>query len=527
MTKKSFLVLILAIAGIASVNAQMRIGGSGTPNHSAVLDLNPDDNVSVGNAILGLALPRVNLRNSSDAFPLLSHVKGMAVYNMATVSDVKPGVYINDGAKWLQQLDSNTPVSLVERDSIVGNEVVDATVGGGLVRSGSGTEISPYTLGIADSGITTGKIANQSVTYDKLSDSTISKLKDNFSFVMDYSDPLLEKRIIDLVHKNERDSIIGNEVVGATDSSLTRSGFGIASSPYTLAVSENGINTRHIENQSVTMDKLSNEVTDEIMKDRFDFESHRPMLEERIINLIHENEQDSIVGNEVVGATDGSLIRSGLGTALSPYTLSVAAGGIESKHLKDSTVTSSKIAGGAVTTEKIANESITMEKLSADVLNELQSNGLMPANAPNTILISDTNKGWTTQVVSNNPYEYKIEYPWVQSGHNNGWVDLGIGTSEAVTPGLYLATVRIDDGGNVDSNALLDYIILQTGSLSYTMARQSAIATRDMNFIAESCVIYIPAGSNNSIHLYAHLLWPSFDGEEMCIVYLQPLLKLN
>jgi len=130
-------------------------------------------------------------------------------------------------------------------------------------------------------------------------------------------------------------------------------------------------------------------------------------------------------------------------------------------------------------------------------------------------------------VISNNPYEYKIEYPWIQSGHDNGWVDLGIGTPDAVTPGLYLATVRIDDGGDVDRNALLDYIILQTGSLSYTMARQSAIATRNMDFIAESCVIYIPAGSNNSIHLYAHLLWPSFDGEEMCIVYLQPLLKLN
>ena len=53
-----------------------------------------------------------------------------------------------------------------------------------------------------------------------------------------------------------------------------------------------------------------------------------------------------------------------------------------------------------------------------------------------------------------------------------------------------------------------------------------SLVERDSIVRAESCVIYIPAGSNNSIHLYAHLLWPSFDGEEMCVVYLQPLLKL-
>jgi len=113
MTKKIYLVLFLAIAGTASVNAQMRISGSEMPNESAVLDLNPDNNVSSGNATLGLALPRVNLNNSGDAFPLSAHVKGMSVYNMATAGDVTPGVYVNDGAKWLRQIDSEIfPLSL-------------------------------------------------------------------------------------------------------------------------------------------------------------------------------------------------------------------------------------------------------------------------------------------------------------------------------------------------------------------------------------------------------------------------------
>jgi hypothetical protein len=108
MTKKFFLMLFLAIAGIAGANAQMRISGSEAPNKSAVLDLNPDDRVSEGNATLGLALPRVNLRNSGDAFPLISHVRGMTVYNMAAAGDVTPGVYIN-GVRWLRQLDGTIP----------------------------------------------------------------------------------------------------------------------------------------------------------------------------------------------------------------------------------------------------------------------------------------------------------------------------------------------------------------------------------------------------------------------------------
>ena len=186
MKKKVFFMLFLAIAGIASVNAQMRIGGSEIPNPSAVLDLNPDDNVSVGNAALGLALPRVDLRNSHDAFPLLSHVKGMSVYNMVTAGDVNPGVYINNGTKWLRQLDCNTPFLTEEKDSIVGNEVVGAT-DGSLTRSGLGTTESPYTLAVSANGIGAAHLQNYSVTTNKIAENsiTVDKLRnaDNSSIL--------------------------------------------------------------------------------------------------------------------------------------------------------------------------------------------------------------------------------------------------------------------------------------------------------------------------------------------------------
>lgn len=55
-----------------------------------------------------------------------------------------------------------------EVDGVIGNEVLNATVGGALERSGAGTAADPYTLGVADQGITTAKIADNSVTYAKI-----------------------------------------------------------------------------------------------------------------------------------------------------------------------------------------------------------------------------------------------------------------------------------------------------------------------------------------------------------------------
>ncbi len=51
-----------------------------------------------------------------------------------------------------------------EVDGVIGNEVTDATVSGGLTRSGSGTGVSPYTLGIAAGGVTNAMLTNSGVT---------------------------------------------------------------------------------------------------------------------------------------------------------------------------------------------------------------------------------------------------------------------------------------------------------------------------------------------------------------------------
>ena len=72
-------------------------------------------------------------------------------------------VLVSNGAGTAPSWDA-TP----EADGIIGNEVLNATAGGALTRSGAGTAANPYTLGIPDGGITTAKIADNDVTYAKI-----------------------------------------------------------------------------------------------------------------------------------------------------------------------------------------------------------------------------------------------------------------------------------------------------------------------------------------------------------------------
>lgn len=67
--------------------------GTDTHDPSAILELKSSDK--------GFLLPRISLIQSTNFLPLQSHVEGMMVYNTATINDVKPGYYINDGTKWI------------------------------------------------------------------------------------------------------------------------------------------------------------------------------------------------------------------------------------------------------------------------------------------------------------------------------------------------------------------------------------------------------------------------------------------
>ncbi len=64
---------------------------------------------------------------------------------------------------------NQSDLGITEDDGIIGNEVLDATAGGSLVRSGGGTGPGDsFTLDVADGGIDTEELANNAVINDKL-----------------------------------------------------------------------------------------------------------------------------------------------------------------------------------------------------------------------------------------------------------------------------------------------------------------------------------------------------------------------
>lgn len=102
--KKILLLSVMALICLFSINlkAQVTIGGNTEPNSNAVLDL-------ISNANKGLLLPRVALSATNDPSPMSAHTAGMTVYNTATSSGaisfeyyVSPGLYYNDGTKWVR-----------------------------------------------------------------------------------------------------------------------------------------------------------------------------------------------------------------------------------------------------------------------------------------------------------------------------------------------------------------------------------------------------------------------------------------
>lgn len=57
----------------------------------------------------GLLLPRIALTGTTNVSPLANHVAGMAVYNTATMGDVTPHYYYNDGGKWVRLAAASVP----------------------------------------------------------------------------------------------------------------------------------------------------------------------------------------------------------------------------------------------------------------------------------------------------------------------------------------------------------------------------------------------------------------------------------
>jgi len=110
------ILFILFLLFSLSTTAQVGIGTT-TPNADALLDI--DASVNVG----GLLLPRMTLTATNNAAPLGAHVQGMSVYNTASVNDVTPGQYYNDGSKWVRVQESTN----IDSVTLATDEIINTT----------------------------------------------------------------------------------------------------------------------------------------------------------------------------------------------------------------------------------------------------------------------------------------------------------------------------------------------------------------------------------------------------------------
>jgi hypothetical protein len=133
------ILILAALFGAQSVFSQVGIGTT-NPNPNALLDI--DATTIPG----GLLLPRIALTNSTSPAPLSAHVPGMVVYNTATVADVVPGFYFNDGGNWVR-VDAAIPPS---NDWTTGGNAGTAP-GTGLGQNYIGTSDSQHFI-LATSG---------------------------------------------------------------------------------------------------------------------------------------------------------------------------------------------------------------------------------------------------------------------------------------------------------------------------------------------------------------------------------------
>jgi len=92
--KRKFIALVFTFLSFAGFSQYVGINTTGAaPDPSAGLD------ISFSN--LGLLFPRIALTGTSAFSPLGAHFAGMLIYNTASVSDVTPGFYYNNGTKWI------------------------------------------------------------------------------------------------------------------------------------------------------------------------------------------------------------------------------------------------------------------------------------------------------------------------------------------------------------------------------------------------------------------------------------------
>ncbi|WP_041632601.1 hypothetical protein [Maribacter sp. HTCC2170] len=168
-------------------NDDQDISTNGTAGNISIDDgssitLNVDDaDAVIGNEVTNgtdATLTRSGAGTTGDPYTLDVAADGITnaeiADNAVQLENIADGTADGQVMQWDNATSSWTLVDLgsvtvTENDGVIGNEVTNAT-DGTLTRSGAGTTVSPYTLGVSANGITNTELANNAVGLENIAD---------------------------------------------------------------------------------------------------------------------------------------------------------------------------------------------------------------------------------------------------------------------------------------------------------------------------------------------------------------------
>jgi hypothetical protein len=148
--------LLVCIFNLNAAYSQIKLGDNPT-------EIDPNSLLELESSNQGLLFPRLVLTSTTSASPLTSHIAGMTVYNTQSQNDVLPGLYYNDGSKWVKI--NSSAYGYLTSPAFIGTSPVNTLSITGLING------NPESDEIVSIDPNTGQLK-------KLSPSSISKAKE-------------------------------------------------------------------------------------------------------------------------------------------------------------------------------------------------------------------------------------------------------------------------------------------------------------------------------------------------------------
>ena len=353
------------VGGIASVSTDATIDGDGTPSDALGLADNAvttpkilDEAVTLAKLATSIGTQLTSIANKLDTVATDTSLDGdgTATDPLVLADDaVTTSKILNDAVTY-----DKVSQAIVDQLNLISEKLASVATDSSI--GGDGTTTDP--LSLADDAVTTSKILNDAVTYDKVSQAIVDQLnlisEKLASVATDASldgtgvgsDPLsLADNSVSTIKIQDRAvtnlklaQTIVDDIASKLDAVLTDSTIDGNGSNIPLSLADDAVSTVKVQDEAITQEKLSPDV----------------------VTLLTQSEE----GGLMAVASDSSL--AGVGTSDSP--LGIADDGVTTPKILDLNVTGPKLADDSVSTIKVIDQAITEAKLHPDVVAQLGDN---------------------------------------------------------------------------------------------------------------------------------------------------------